>query len=304
MVAAARILAMSDLNWTKSGTSVQLLTDLINRIKPDLVLLAGDTVDNDKGKTQAKCPTCWQELGKFLDFLEESKIQCYVVRGNWDEKQDYSDLMQRPYAHIAEISEKLVEFRGLKILGIPHDRTTTKADFYAALQSHPEPVDILLTHADGTRRMMLFEHPARLIITGHYDEKVSIVRGRAFVSFSQFPNQYGVINYGPDDIHIAYRYNERFRIQPEDTFYEVHLRNGAPTWNSKQAQLQGEQYARQMEGLLSLKEREPHLDPLEKREAIQLLVSLGVSKAQIVEHIPGSAPLLKLPKKTPQKPVS
>ena len=219
MPVSTRILAMSDLNWTARGTNVQKLSELVDHVKPDLVLLAGDTVDNDKGKTQAKCPTCWQELGKFLDWLEESKIQCYVVRGNWDEKQDYTDLMQRPYTYIEEISQRQVEFRGIKILGIPHSASTTKADLHAALQRHPDPVDILLTHADGTRRMMLFEHPARLIITGHYDEKVSIVRNRAFISFSQFPNQYAVIDYSPDDLYISYLYNERFRVQPEDTFY-------------------------------------------------------------------------------------
>ena len=56
-----------------------------------------------------------------------------------------------------------------------------------------------------------------------------------------------------------------------------------------------------MESLLLLKEQESRLNPLEKREAINHLVSIGVSKAQIQEHITGSAPLLKTSKKTASK---
>jgi hypothetical protein len=232
-------------------------------------------------------------MGRVLDFLEAAQTQCYIVRGNWDEKPVYDDLMKRPYQYIQEISNTIVDFQGIKIWGIPHNRTTKKSD----MPAQPEPVDIILTHADGTRRMMLFEYQTRLIITGHYDEKVAVIRGRTFVSFSQFPNQYAVIDYSPDTIHIRYLYNERFRILSDPIFYELNVIEGRATWETEDAQKRFVPFTAQMEGLLNLKEQEASLSPEAKQAAIDQLLAVGVPKAQIVEHIPRANQFLPTRKK-------
>jgi predicted phosphodiesterase len=300
-----KILTLSDIFWHEVGMFRRLIA-LVAITKPNLVLLAGDLVNDSPGLDflykDKPYSGFWQNVSKFLDFLEEHQIQCYVVRGNWDERQEYADLIRRKYVYIEDISNKLVEFRGIKIWGIPHSLTTKKSTMPKITGFNTDQVDIILTHADGTRRMMLFEYPARLIITGHSDEKLCLVRDKAFVSFSNFPNQYAVIDYSTNDIGVQYFYSGGVSSKiKEQLSYSMRVLNGFPVWTNEEDKNWSSRYKLQMESLLSLKERAGTLNSDEKREAINQLLSIGVSKAQIEEHIPGAYTILKptKPKKTP-----
>lgn len=303
-----KILALSDIFWREARIYRRLIA-LVAITKPNLVLLAGDLVNDrpvsDFLHENKPYLSLWKEVSKFLDFLESSKIQCYIVRGNWDQGKEYDDLMQRKYTYIQEISNKIVEFRGIKIWGIPHNVTTKKSTMPKITNPQTEQVDIILTHADGPRRMLLFEYPTKLIITGHSDQKFCLVRDKVFFSFSSFPDQYAVIDYSPSFITGKYFYKLLFRreskLYSKMVEYKARFIKGMPYWATEEAREFSFQYTLQMEGLLSLKEQAGLLNTDEKREAINQLLSIGVSKAQIEEHILGASKILK-PSKTKKTP--
>jgi predicted phosphodiesterase len=283
-----RILVLSDINWSprRRGTNLAELIGLVEQEKPTLVMLAGDLVDNDKGGVRDKWLPYWQEVSKFLNFLESNKVRCYLVQGNWDKKPEYDKLVLQSYSYIEEISERVVEAHNVRTLGIPHAFTATLTSMKGIHNLCPAKVDIVLAHADGTRgrRIWLFELPAKLIITGHFDNKLCLVRDKVFLSFSNFPGQYAVIEYQSDEINVTYVYGYRK--------YEVQMVNGTAAWKTDQPK-DWLRYGLQMEALFTLKEEESRLDPVAKQEAINSLLKQGVYKDHIRDYIPGTRAILK-----------
>jgi len=125
----------------------------VERTQPNLVLLAGDLVDDDKGTISDKRLLWWQNLSEFLDFLEKTKVRCYFVKGNWDYRPEYDKLVKQTYTHVEEISEKMVEVNNVRVSGISNAFTNKLATMKKIHNLFPEPVDIVLTHADGRRRI-------------------------------------------------------------------------------------------------------------------------------------------------------
>jgi predicted phosphodiesterase len=283
-----RILSLSDINWSPSykGTNVKELIGLVEQVNPTLVMLAGDLVDNDKGGVRNQWFQYWQEISKFLNFLEDNKIRCYFVRGNWDEKPEYNKLVQQNYSFIEEISEKIAEANNVRTLGVSHAFTSTLTSIKKLRGLCTTDVDMVLAHADGTRgrRIWLFELPAKLIITGHFDQKLCLIRDKVFLSFSNFPGQYAVIEYQNDEIDVAYIVGERM--------YKVKVIKGTSEWMTEQPQ-NWSRYGLQMEALLTFKETEGKLDAIAKREAINKLLQQGIYKDHIRDYIPGARAILK-----------
>lgn len=286
MTASAQILAFSDINWSPHyrGINLEKLIGLVERVNPTLVLMAGDLVDNDKGGVRDEWLPYWQEISRFLNFLESNKVRCYLVKGNWHEKSEYEQLVPRSYSYIEEISERLVEANNIRTLGISHGFTNKLTTMKAIHNLCPESVDIVLTHAEGRRRIWLFELPAKLNITGHFDQKFCVVRDKVFLSFSNFPGQFAVIDYQPEEIIVTYFYGRSRR--------EARIANGISVWATDQPK-DWSRYGLQIVALLALKERENALDPAAKREAIYSLLHQGVYKAHILEYIPGAGSILK-----------
>ena len=292
MAVSTRILALSDIFWRRRPTLTTLI-NLVEETQPALVLIAGDLVNDGPGpnlKNWAKVRFAfWQEAAKFFDYLEAKAVQCYFIRGNWDEVSEYDALMARPYEHIQEISHKIVTFNNIKILGIPHSFTNKLSTMRGVQSLCPEPVDIILTHAVGTRRVRLFELPTQMIITGHFDERLAVIRKKVMISFSSFPEHYAVIDYLPQDISVTYFYN----TPTEQTQYKARFVNGVPTWHTEGAGVWSAQYGQQMEALLKLKDQEDRLDFNAKTQAIKGLLKIGVPKAQILEYIAGAPAIFK-----------
>lgn len=290
-----RILTFTDINWRPhhGHTNLSNLIWLVENVEPTLVLLGGDLVDDFKGGNSAEKNFYWQILGAFLEYLETRNILCYFVKGNWDETPEYDKLTDRNYKYVKEISNKLVPVSSLRVYGIPHVLTHKRSTMKEIKRSIPQPVDIILTHAEGRRRIWLFELDTKVIITGHFDEKLCIVRNKVFISLSHFPGQYAVIEYEPDRIDVAYFRFELSRNgdQPLKR-YETHFIDGIWTWKTNQPD-SWYQYGLQMEALLALKERENSLSLDEKREAISRLLNQGVYKQHILEYISGAYGIFK-----------
>jgi predicted phosphodiesterase len=286
-----RILALSDLNWspTKSGTDLQELLALVHHVQPELVLLAGDLVDNDKGHNHQRCLPYWRDLGIFLQTLARERIHCCFVRGNWDEVAEYESLAMPESEYIHEISYKTATIGRLRLLGIPNAATTRKVMMRDLIASQTEAVDIVLTHADGVRRMRLFELPTKIIITGHFDNKLSYAMGKALIAFENYPGQFAAIDYVPDEILVSYYYG---RLGATSEPYEARLTNGRIEWTRKEPIKEWMAYGRMVELLFAAKERFATLDAFAKRREIQILLEHGVYKAHIREYIPGSSAFL------------
>jgi hypothetical protein len=290
-----RILAFSDIYWLPrhQGTNLKELIGLVKQVEPTLLLLAGDLVDDFKGGGDGKRLPYWQELGKFLDFLEDSQVRCYFVKGNWDAVPEYAELIHRKHQYVEDISQRLAETNNIHVYGIPHAYTDQLATMKTLRHECPPSIDVILAHAEGRRRIWLFELPVRLIITGHFDEKLCMVRDKIFVSFSSFPGQYAVIDYYPHEIHVRYICYRQFdHTRSRSTRYEMQIKDGilVGTTGLPDDWLQ---YGQQMDALLTLKEREQGLNESEKREAINALLEQGVYKAHILEYIPGARAILK-----------
>ena len=289
---STRILAVSDIFWRRRPT-LDALIKLVEQHQPALVLVAGDLVNDGPGPNLKNWERIrlafWEEAGKFLDYLEAQSIQAYLIRGNWDEVAEYNALMARPYKHIQEISEKQVEFNNIKILGIPHS-VTNRLSTMKTIQSYcPTPVDIILTHAVGTRRVRFFELPTQMVITGHFDERLTVIRNKVMISFSSFPEHYAVIDYEPQNIGVTYFY----KTPHEEIQHKVQVRSGVPAWQSEEAKNWSAKYGGQMEALLRVKDQAERLDFKAKREAIEELLDLRVPKAQILEFVPDAPTVFK-----------
>lgn len=287
-----RILALSDINWsrTRNGADLQELVALVHHVQPELVLLAGDLVDNDKGRNHQKCLPYWHDLGVFLKILSGEQIHCCFVRGNWDEIAEYEALATSESLYIHEISNKTVTINNLRLLGIPNAATTRKTVMRDLISTYADPVDIVLTHADGVRRMRLFELPTKLIITGHFDNKLSFAAGKALIAFENYPGQYAVIDHESDEILISYFYG---RLDATGEPYQARLTNGKIEWPGKEPPKEWVQYGRNIDLLLAARKRFATLDALEKQKEIQMLLEQGIYKAHIHEYIPGSSLFLR-----------
>lgn len=285
-----RILALSDINWSprKAGADLQELIALVEQVQPELVLLAGDLVDNDKRVNRERWLPYWRDLISFFDVLDAKHIPGCFVQGNWDEVPEYDVLAARTSTGVQEISGRTVTVNGVRLFGIPHAVTARRTTLRDLTTTFTEPVDIVLTHAEGQRRMRLFELPTKLIITGHYDQKVSAVLDKGFLAFQNYPGQYAVLDYQPDEIGITYYYG---RLDNTLAQYSAEWRDGKLTWKTPPPD-HWVRYGQHMEALLALKDRLPDMDAPEKRAAIQGLLDQGVYKAHILEYIPGSAALM------------
>lgn len=87
-----RILALSDIFW--ADTNLRSLTGLIEGARPDLVLLAGDLVNDIFGYEDGKIVDreyYWKHARELLCFLDEREVRTFAIRGNWD-----GDMQGRP----------------------------------------------------------------------------------------------------------------------------------------------------------------------------------------------------------------
>lgn len=208
-----KILVLTDLYWNSSAKkiskedikdvtiggppayseryrSLQAYWHIIIKEKPRLVLLGGDLTGD------GSCGHGFQNAFFYLlCLLELSKTSTFFIRGDNDLAGNYAQVIDNIsiFSYIKEISNTVVEFENLKILGIPFQSTANKKSLHKLLLEKIPEVDIVLCHSELKRRTTLFELDARIIITGHFDNKLCSIQDKLFLSFS---NDSNIINYG------------------------------------------------------------------------------------------------------------
>lgn len=197
-----KIVVMSDLFWDDhlrylkakdvASFSLELLDQpdyycirkyaaLILHEAPTLVLFAGDLTGDGSCGHGYHC--AFQML---LLVLESQAIPSYFIAGNHDEETYYSEVTSfaenLDYAH--PLDDDLATHDGLRILGLPYATTQHKRKLRRALATHTQPFDILLAHAPLKRRTWLFDFDCQMILTGHFDQKLTAIDGRPFLSLN------------------------------------------------------------------------------------------------------------------------
>jgi predicted phosphodiesterase len=276
-----------------AGTNLEELIRLVKSVKPALVLLAGDLVD-DKFITKEQRRSYWSQLKEFFEFLEDSRVKTFFVKGNRDNQPQYEELASRKSAYVEEISDRRVEYKQISVLGVSHAFTDQLKTMKAIRSLYPEPLDIVLAHAEYRRRIWLFELPAKVIITGHFDEQFCLIQDKTFLSFYNFPLHHAVIDYQLEKFNVTYfkhPADETFGDPTSELMYTAQVANGRARWQPE-SEARWRQYARQMESLLLARENFEKLEEGEKKQRIGELLKLGVFKSHIAEYLPGANSLL------------
>lgn len=211
-----KILILTDLHWTKSSLDITAkdiesiktknivptkdifskIHDYINLIKthrPDLILFGGDLTGD------GSCGHGYHFAFIYLlQYLENCKINSVFIKGNHDDDEYYNKVFDASskFKFTQEISGKYVEVNGLKLVGLSFEDTHDKARLKEIISVNKK-VDIVLAHAELSRRPWLFDFDTKYIITGHYDYKFNYINNKVFLSFF---NDYPHINYGIIDV--------------------------------------------------------------------------------------------------------
>ena len=194
---------------TSRFTSIRHYWAIITREKPELVLLAGDlTGDGSCGHG------FHSSFYYLLCLLDLSSIVTLFISGDNDLEKYYSQVTANldHFKCIHEISEKMYTHGGINIGGISFLASNSKKVLKKTLDRFSPKVDLLLCHSPLKRRTSLMASQFPMIITGHFDNKVCLIRDSILLSFSNDSEviNYGSLEYYQGDIHISYKlYNRR-----------------------------------------------------------------------------------------------
>jgi len=169
------LLILSDLNWhahlrsmskseIENFDATRLTLDRYQRIrrylqiieeeKAEVVLFAGDVTGD------GFCGHGFQyAFLLLLTLLEQRKIQSYFISGNHDPSANYQVVVDqvKNFQFTQEISDQLVQFNGINILGINYNQSKSKRTLKAFIKKHQEGADIVVAHSQLKRRIRLFD---------------------------------------------------------------------------------------------------------------------------------------------------
>lgn len=282
-----KIFAISDISW--NSVYFHELTRQIDKIRPDLVLLAGDLVNDMfgiRGGEFFSAYKYWDDVYNLFTFLNERKIQTFFVRGNWDYSKQFDKVLKRAaknLKYIEDISEKVVTHKGLRILGLSHAFTNDLEEVRLLSKKFQKQVDIVLAHAEYKRRIWLFHLNAKLIITGHFDSQLCQIQDKVFISFGGYPSQYAIIDYTPTELAIRY-VNKEIRVS---VLRRARFSKEKLIWRAKPIQslrVHSEKYADQIERLMAARIK-LESDKTKRKTIIDELVKYGVPKRHIEEYL-------------------
>jgi len=194
------IVVLSDLNWHPHLRSIdeneinrfsiedlaieryqriRRYFEIIQSEKAEVVLLAGDVTGD------GFCGHGFQNaLIILLKLLEDHKIPTAFISGNHDPDENYLPVVKwiEDYQYVHEISDRIVDLNGLKVLGVNYDTSKSKRRLREAIETFQEPTEIVLAHSQIKRRIRHFEFNSNYVITGHYDRKLLAHRDTVFVA--------------------------------------------------------------------------------------------------------------------------
>lgn len=300
------ILCLSDIHWemqekriVKTGVEEDLtvgvrdlnilkrLKTKIEEVSPSLVLFAGDVI-NDGGNREEHVT----EFLELLDYLETIEIPSFTIPGNHDASSNYEAVADhiRKLDFAKEIAESVVEFNGLTILGLPYSYTHHLRRVRKISEEFPDKYDIVLAHAESSRRVWLFELDADYIITGHFGSQLCRIQNQVFASLQSYPGTHIVLN--PETGELSYvrpatsntGTDERYEVRVTDD--ELEWLSGDPEPDTPYSRgLNDSVFAERIEALISAKREIESVSAAQERETVEELLEIGIPKTHIREYI-------------------
>lgn len=317
-----RILLISDIGWgNEQENRLEYIKNKISKIKPSLVLMAGDVI--------GECRTIHDaDFLDLLEFLDKEKINSFFIQGNHDEVPAYESLLIdiKNLHYIKEISNKIVEFDNIKILGIPFSFTNNLKYLRKINEIYPEQVDIILAHSEYARRIWLFDLKSKFIITGHFENQLCQILDKVLIAVDGFPDNYAIIDYETTELTITF-FRRRFSLvrsadKPElfikdglrkfkyrlvcqyngECVSQAKLLNGKLVWKRDEHQVgkidkhridvgleplnvKGSKYVSIAENLILAKKKIAKADINEQKEIIENLLKIEIPKTHIEKYL-------------------
>ncbi len=214
--------------FLKENNELKNLTTFIKSSKIELVLLAGDVM-GDLGKDVFFGAFSW-----LVEYLEENEVTTYYIQGNHDIDESYLKLSKSTdnNNYVKDISGKLINYNGLKILGLSFFDTENKTKLKKII-SQKNKIDILLCHCQNGRRPFLFEFDTKYIITGHFDRQFYYIENKVFISF-QGSESYSIIEFKKKSNNINLyenKTNDKF-FDSNPNIWKAVLKNENIVWKS------------------------------------------------------------------------
>lgn len=161
-----KIVHLSDLHIVKYGKREARAERLIGRIKPDLVCLTGDYVEDD-GITPGNHPwrKCAKESARFMSGLH-GKYGVYAARGNWDPRE-ITPYLQKAGVRVLDGESVTLKIRGekLRIAGNSSTIMSTASLPYSPLD---DVTTIVLDHFPESADDLANRTDVDLVLSGHW----------------------------------------------------------------------------------------------------------------------------------------
>jgi len=250
---------------------------LIERIKPDLILIAGDIFHPDQNEKDL------EEIVRLFGYIDSKSIQCFLVEGNW-EHESYAQIMDRisNFEFVKDISNKDIDYNGLRILGINFEHANRIGICKKYKNIFPNKYDIVLTHAPQNRRIWLFDLNTEFIITGHSGIDLGKIKNKIFLANDYSPEFYFIIDYFSKHNQIinCFRDNE--------VYSEVEVNKKKFTWKRKMKpyNIFGNQYTiKDFKEVIQLKKKLEKLESNEQNKFISDLIAKGYNISWVREYL-------------------
>lgn len=250
---------------------------IIRIIQPDLILLAGDVFHEGQSKEDLL------ELIELFRFIDQKTIQCYLIEGNW-EKEHYAEILLeiKNLDFVEDISNREIEYQGLKILGINFDYANRIRICKKLSQLFPNKYDFVLTHAPENKRIWLFNLDTKYVITGHSGVDLGKVEKKVYITNDYTPEFYFVIDY------FSSQEQKISCIRNDQLFAKLSFKKKKYTWQRKMKHINyflGGHAASFHNKIIRLKKKIEKANDDEQIEIIQKIIDKGENFRWVRDYI-------------------
>ncbi len=298
-----RILLISDILWHKD--CLEPFKNTISRIKPSLILFAGDLIDGGLiYENYANELDLWEEferlLSKLLRFLNEKKVHSFIVKGNKDYPDHLFDRLGVNFenlSYVEEISNRLVEFNNIRILGIPFSFTHKLKYVKRIDEFFLEEADIVLAHSEYVRRIwLLTKLKTKFIVTGHSGRELCQIFDKFLIVTGLFPYDYAILDYESNEQTITYfttrllSYNPSYKLKialdmQNRCVSQAKIIDGRLIWKKDNYGFKNSKYPKMIESLVLAKKQIVNTDEDKQKQIIADLLEKEILRNHIAEYI-------------------
>lgn len=172
---AIKILACSDVRcWDRFRAS-------LHAAKPHIVILAGDLVCDGHVTHDPDARVASGHVRKFYEAIQYAgqRSKVVVVKGNHDDcfPGDYAADRINTTLGCIEISGKLREVEGLRILGLSFEQTHRLRMLRSLLATFGGRADIVVAHCEQSRLRSVAQFRPQVVVRGHFGAGTFMVEG-------------------------------------------------------------------------------------------------------------------------------